>query len=227
MLSDAAYAQLHNRRELDVVSLGRFRLKSVGRPVELYAVAVDGVVVPDPGALEGKGERFASLPNNLPDPGSATVGRASDLDSLVDLVRNHRAVTITGPGGVGKTRVLIELGRRLAPGFLDGVALAPLADVTDPAGFVPALAEALDVKESEERSLTEGIVALVGERLAGAPVARQLRADRCRRARGRCAPRPAVRSLGCDDEPDAAEDLGGTGVSARAAQHGARSRPLS
>ena len=133
--------------------------------MELYAVAVDGVVVPDPGALEGKGERFASLPNNLPDPGSATVGRASDLDSLVDLVRNHRAVTITGPGGVGKTRVLIELGRRLAPGFLDGVALAALADVTDPAGFVPALAEALDVKESEERSLTEGIVALVGERL--------------------------------------------------------------
>ena len=153
-------------RELGVVSLGRFRLKSVGRPVELYAVAVDGVVVPDPGALEGKGERFMSLPNNLPDPGSAPIGRASDLDSLVDLVRDHRAVTITGPGGVGKTRVLLELGRRLAPEFLDGVALAALADVSDAAGFVSALAEALDVREAEERSLSEGIVALVGERKA-------------------------------------------------------------
>ena len=122
MLSDDAYAQLRNRGDVSVVSLGEFRLKNVGRPFELYAVAADGIVVPDPAALEGKGERVASLPSNLPAAAAPLVGRAADLASLSDLVQRHRVVTISGPGGVGKTSVLAELGRQLAAEFLDGVA---------------------------------------------------------------------------------------------------------
>jgi predicted ATPase/class 3 adenylate cyclase len=166
MLSDSAYDQIKNRSDVGVVRLGRFRFKNVGRPFELYAVAADGVVVPDPGALEGKGERFASLPSNLPDPVGPLVGRVADLASLVALVREHRVVTITGPGGVGKTRIIVELGRLLAPEFLDGVAFIALADVTEPADFLPALADALDVKEAEGRTLSEGVVSLIGDRKA-------------------------------------------------------------
>ena len=166
MLSDSAYGQIENRSDVGVVRLGSFRLKNVGRPFELYAVSADGVVVPDPGALEGKGERFASLPSNLPDPAAPLVGRAADLASLVELARGSRVVTITGPGGVGKTRILIELGRLLAPEFLDGVAFVALADVTDPADFLPALADALDVKEAEGRTLGDGVAALIGDRKA-------------------------------------------------------------
>jgi adenylate cyclase len=76
MLSDSAYEEIKNRDDVDAVRLGRFRLKNVGRPFDLYGVSADGVVVPDPAALEGKGERFASLPSNLPDPGTPLVGRA-------------------------------------------------------------------------------------------------------------------------------------------------------
>ena len=47
MMSDSAYDQIRNRSDVGVVPLGRFRLKNVGRPYELYAVAADGVVVPD------------------------------------------------------------------------------------------------------------------------------------------------------------------------------------
>src|ERR1051326_3122789 len=65
MLSDAAYDQVKNRSDVHAVHLGRFRLKNVGRPFELYAVSADGIVVPDPAALDGKRERFASLPSNL------------------------------------------------------------------------------------------------------------------------------------------------------------------
>ena len=166
MLSDTAYDQIKNRSDVGVVSLGRFRLKNVGRPFELYAVSADGIVVPDPGALEGKGERFASLPSNLPDPAAPLVGRAADLASLIELAREHRVVTITGPGGVGKTRIVAELGRLLAPEFLDGVAFIALADVTDPAQFLPALADALDVKEAEGRTLREGVVSLIGDKKA-------------------------------------------------------------
>lgn len=166
MLSDSAYDQIKNRSDVDVVSLGRFRLKNVGRPFELYAVSAPGVEVPDPGALEGKGERFASLPSNLPEPATSLVGRDSGLVALVELAREHRVVTITGPGGVGKNRIVVELGRLLAPEFLDGVAFIPLADVTKPADFLPALAGALDVKEAEGRTLGEGVVSLIGDKKA-------------------------------------------------------------
>jgi predicted ATPase/class 3 adenylate cyclase len=166
MLSDSAHDQIKNRSDVGVVRLGRFRLKNVGRPFELYAVSAPGVVVPDPGPLEGKGERSASLPSNLPEPATPLVGRDSDLAALVELVRKHRVVTITGPGGVGKTRIVVELGRLLSPEFLDGVAFIPLADVTNPADFLPALADALDVKEAEGRTLGEGVVSLIGDRKA-------------------------------------------------------------
>jgi len=165
MLSDSAYEQIENRSDVGAVPVGRFRLKNVGRPLELFAVSADGVVVPDAAALEGKGER-ASLPSNLPEPAAPLLGRGADLASLGELARAHRVVTICGPGGVGKTRTMIELGRTLAPEFLDGVAFISLADVGDPAHFVPALADALDVKEAEERTLGEGIAALIGDKKA-------------------------------------------------------------
>src|SRR5215212_6509764 len=109
MLSDSAYDQIKNRSDVGVVRLGRFRLRNVGRPFELYAVSADGIVVPDAEALEGKGERFASLPSNLPDPVSPLIGRVDEVASLV------------------------ELGRMLSPEFFDGVAFVGLADATDAA----------------------------------------------------------------------------------------------
>jgi len=163
MVSDAAYEQIKNRSDVSAVALGRFRLKNVGRPFELYAVTGDGLVVPEPAGLEGKGERLAGFPSNLPEAGLPLVGRAVDLESLMDLARKHRVVTITGPGGVGKTSVLIELGRMLAPEFLDGMTFVSLADVADPSDVLPALAEALDVKEAEGRTLGEGVVTLIGD----------------------------------------------------------------
>jgi predicted ATPase/class 3 adenylate cyclase len=167
MLSDAAYEQIRNRSDVGVVALGQFKLKNIGRPFELYAVSADGVVVPEADALEGKGERFASLPSNLPTRRLSLIGRAGDLTSLAGLVCANRLVTITGPGGVGKTSIVLDLGRMLAPEFLDGVAFVSLRDVTEAGDFMPVLAAALDVKESEERSLADGVVTLIGD---GAPL---------------------------------------------------------
>src|SRR5579859_5442141 len=96
LLSDSAQDHLKNRSDIELMSVGRFRLKNVGRPLEFYAVAADGIVVPDPGTLEGKGERYAALPTKLPEPGSPLLGRSTDLAALVELVQGARVVTITG-----------------------------------------------------------------------------------------------------------------------------------
>jgi DNA-binding SARP family transcriptional activator/class 3 adenylate cyclase len=68
LLSDTAYEQVKNRDELGFAALGSFRFKNVGRPFELYAVACNGLVVPERDTLEGKGEQFVAVGSSLPEP---------------------------------------------------------------------------------------------------------------------------------------------------------------
>jgi predicted ATPase/class 3 adenylate cyclase len=166
LISDSVHDQVANQAQLAFVGLGKFRLKNVGRPFEIFAVSTDGLEVPAADFLAGKGERFASLPSNLPAPATPLLGRDGDVAAVVDLLERHRVVTVTGPGGMGKTRLAIEIGQRLAPRFLDGIAFVSVAHVTDSADFIPAVAEILDVKETEGRSLAEGVVALIGDKEA-------------------------------------------------------------
>jgi predicted ATPase len=164
VVSESVRDQLKGQPLYKFADLGKFRLKNVGHPFTIFAVDTNGLALPTADQLQGKGERLTSLPANLPEPGSPLLGREADLAALAALVGEHRVVTITGPGGIGKTRTAIEVCRRLAPGFLDGICFVPLADVTEADDVVPAIAGALDVKEAEGRSLGRGVTDLVGER---------------------------------------------------------------
>jgi len=75
-------------------------------------------------------------PTNLPEPASELVGRDDVLDEIVSLASAHRLVTLTGAGGIGKTRLALAAARRLLPQFADGVWLAEFSPITDP-GLVP------------------------------------------------------------------------------------------
>jgi class 3 adenylate cyclase/DNA-binding CsgD family transcriptional regulator/lipopolysaccharide biosynthesis regulator YciM len=104
MLSDSVYEQIANRSDIAVVELGRFKLKNVGRPFELYAVSADGLVVPDAAALEGKGERIVGFPSSL-------VGREAEhrrIDQLLQqaVAGSSGVLVLRGDPGIGKTTLL-------------------------------------------------------------------------------------------------------------------------
>ncbi len=75
-------------------------------------------------------------PTNLPEPISELVGRDDVLGEILSLAAAHRLVTLTGAGGIGKTRLAVAVARRLLPQFADGVWMAELSPLVDP-GLVP------------------------------------------------------------------------------------------
>ena len=91
----------------------------------------------------------AKAPRRLPTPPTPLLGRERELDAVAELVRDEdtRLVTLTGIGGIGKTRVALELVRRLAPEFEDGAGVATLATLRDAALVPRAILEALAIPE--------------------------------------------------------------------------------
>ena len=85
------------------------------------------------------------------------IGRESEVTEIEAAVRAHRLVTLTGVGGVGKTRLATEVAARLADEFPDGVWVFELAAVTDPAAVPDAVAAVLGITEQPGKSVSESV----------------------------------------------------------------------
>ncbi len=98
-------------------------------------------------------------PSNLPVPSAALVGREKELAATVELLlRNDvRLVTLTGPGGIGKSRLAVALAAKVAEQFPSGVYFVPLAQVTDPDLIASAIAQALGVRLTGSHSPLETV----------------------------------------------------------------------
>jgi predicted ATPase/DNA-binding CsgD family transcriptional regulator len=92
------------------------------------------------------------------------VGRAGALREAGDLLAEYRLVTVTGPGGVGKTRLASEVARQVADRFADGARLVELAPVPDPAQVPAAMAAALGVRPPPGVSATEALTRVLARR---------------------------------------------------------------
>jgi predicted ATPase/DNA-binding XRE family transcriptional regulator len=102
----------------------------------------------------------------VPTPLSRIIGREAELAALLRLLRDPdcRLITLTGPGGVGKTRLALEVTRQVAADFGDGVVFVPLAAVTEPAFVLPAAAQVMGVREVAGRSLRETLIVSLRDR---------------------------------------------------------------
>jgi predicted ATPase/class 3 adenylate cyclase len=132
--------------EVHAKDLGLHRLKDLDEPIGLYQLG------------EGDFPPLKSLhATNLPVPATPFIGRERELEDVVDLLRREdvHLVTLTGPGGTGKTRLALQAAAEASDAFPDGVTWVPLSSLRDPSLVLATVAHAVGVSEGAETSLVE------------------------------------------------------------------------
>src|SRR5688572_7744059 len=150
----AGDAQGHLPSGSTLRDLGRFHLKDFPDAERLYQVCHPGLrsQFPLPRTLSARR-------HNLPRATTSFIGRSEERARMSQLLRERRIVTLVGPGGVGKTRLALEVGGDVLPDFPDGVWLVELAATQDADSTMRACAFALGVAEEPGRNLVESLSA--------------------------------------------------------------------
>jgi predicted ATPase/class 3 adenylate cyclase len=141
--------------------LGEHRLKDLSGPQRLHQLRIEGLAAdfPPPRTIEGRA-------TNLPAQPTPLVGRSRELESVRTLLLGEgtRMVTLTGPGGTGKTRLALQVAADLLDEFPDGVYGVLLAPIADPDVVPLELARVLGVEETSTLSIAEALKAAVANR---------------------------------------------------------------
>ncbi len=139
---------------IDLMALGPRRLRDIAKPVEMFQIRAVG--------LRSEFPPLATLdatPGNLRPQTTSFIGREAELAEVQEALKAHRLVTLTGVGGVGKTRLATEVAARLADEFPDGVWVFELAAVADPAAMPDAVAAVLGITQQPGNSVSESVAA--------------------------------------------------------------------
>src|ERR1700756_4121022 len=145
---------------VDLVDLGPRRLRDLLTPVGVFQVSAPGLRTDFP-ALRA----LDASPGNLRAATTSLIGRDSEVAELQAAVKAHRLVTLTGVGGVGKTRLASEVAAHLADEFPDGVWFFELAAVADPAAVPDAVAAVLGITQQPGKSVSESVAAALEGRV--------------------------------------------------------------
>jgi predicted ATPase/class 3 adenylate cyclase/DNA-binding CsgD family transcriptional regulator/tetratricopeptide (TPR) repeat protein len=164
LVTGATYELLAGRLPggIGLRDLGEHRLKDLGRAERVFEVT-------GPGLAGGFGPLRSlddpALRHNLPSQATSFVGRAAELAELQSLVSGgSRLVTIAGPGGIGKSRLALQVAAEALDGAGDGVWLVELAPVAEPEMVARTVAAVLQVREEPGRSILDTLVDAVGDR---------------------------------------------------------------
>jgi predicted ATPase len=145
---------------VDLVDLGPRRLRDVPMPVGVFQVSAPGLRTEFP-ALKA----LDTSPGNLRPQTTSFIGRESEVAELQDAVKAHRVVTLTGVGGVGKTRLATEVAVRLSDEFPDGIWFFDLAAVADPAAVPDAVAAVLGITQQPGKTVSDSVAAALEGRI--------------------------------------------------------------
>lgn len=160
--------------EVDLIDLGSRRLRDLSEPLQIFQVRSEGLRTEFPPL-----KTVDTVPGNLPVQATSFIGREAEVAELGALVQAHRFVTLIGVGGVGKTRLAVQVAAEMTSKFADGVWFVELAPVGDPVALPNVVATALGVTAQAGMTVTESL-ARGPVWSAAAHRARQLR------ARARC-----------------------------------------
>jgi class 3 adenylate cyclase len=139
--------------------LGEHRLNDISHPEHLYDLVIDGLPADFPPL-----RTLEVRPNNLPAQLSSFVGREKELSEVAQLLARARLLTVTGPGGAGKSRLALQVAAETLAQYEDGAYFVDLSQVTDPALVAPALARALGVPETGDRPILDGLKDHIAEK---------------------------------------------------------------
>jgi len=133
--------------------LGEFRLRDLAEPELIYQLTHVNLPADFPPI-----RTLAERAGNLPLPVSSFIGREQELEQTAAALAQARLVTLTGPGGVGKTRLALQAAAQAAPRFADGAWLCELAPVRDPAGVDDTVAAVFSVTARAGQSTCDALV---------------------------------------------------------------------
>jgi predicted ATPase/class 3 adenylate cyclase len=136
--------------------LGEFRLRDLAEPELIYQLTHADLPADYPPLV-----MVAERAGNLPAQVSSFIGREHELEQAAAALGQARVVTLTGPGGVGKTRLALQAAEQMAERFADGAWLCELAPVRDPAGVDDAVAAVFSVTARAGQSTREALVELL------------------------------------------------------------------
>ena len=156
LLSRATYDLIRDAppEGAELLDLGEYHLKDILRPERVFQIAE----IDAPSAFPPL-KAFEARPNNLPVQTTTLIGREREVAEVTQLLLNDaRLLTLSGPGGIGKTRLAVEVAQRLAERRVISVAFTELAPIADPSLVPHAIAAAVGVREQVDHPVLETVV---------------------------------------------------------------------
>ena len=145
---------------VDLLDLGPRRLRDLPTPVGVFQARAPGLRTEFPPL-----RALDASPGNLRPAVTSFIGRESEAGEVQAAVKAHRLVTLTGVGGVGKTRLALEVAERLHDEFPDGVWVFELAAISDPTAVPDAVAAVLGITQQPGMSVAESVAAALEGRV--------------------------------------------------------------
>jgi predicted ATPase/class 3 adenylate cyclase len=145
--------------QVELRDLGEHQLRDLGRPEPLFQVLVEGLPDEFPPL-----RTLESRPTNLPVQATHLIGRRQELQELAELLRHRdrHLITLTGPGGIGKTRLALQTAADALDDFRDGVFFAGLEGLKNPELVLGTIAQAIGLDQNEEGTLEQRLTEFLG-----------------------------------------------------------------